>query len=196
MAKFLFLSMKWISVLIFKILGWKIKGVIPPEVKKCVILAAPHTSNMDFMIGRLGYFIMGVPVRFLIKKEAFKPPFGGLLRRMGGLSVDRSKRSNIVDKVASLFGEHEVLYVVITPEGTRKLVHQWRKGFYYIALKANIPIALGYVDYKKKEAGFGPVFYASGDFESDFETIREFYKTKTARHPEKFNLSPQYTGKK
>ncbi len=188
--------MKWISLFVFKLLGWKIKGVLPPEIKQCVIVAAPHTSNWDFIIGRLAYFIMGVPVRFLIKKEAFKSPYAGLLRRMGGIAVDRSRSNNLVEEVASLFDKHKVLFVVITPEGTRKLVHQWRKGFYYIALKAHVPVALGYVDYKKKEGGFGPVFYPSGDYEADFDTIREFYKTKTARNPEKFNLSPQYISSK
>jgi 1-acyl-sn-glycerol-3-phosphate acyltransferase len=184
--------MKWISLLIFKLLGWRIKGVLPAEIKKCVIVAAPHTSNWDFILGRLAYFIMGVPVRFLIKKEAFKPPYGGLLKKMGGISVDRSRSNNLVEDVAALFDKHDVLYVVITPEGTRKLVHQWRKGFYYIAMKAKVPVALGFVDYKKKEGGFGPVFYPSGDFDADFDVIREFYKHKTARNPELFNLSPQY----
>ncbi len=187
--------MKWISKIIFRLMGWKLKGLLPQDIKKCVILAAPHTSNMDFILGRLAYFILGVPVKFLIKKESFKPPLGGLLKRMGGIPVDRSRNNNLVGQVAGLFNKSEVLYVVITPEGTRKLVHNWRKGFYYIALKANVPIALGFMDYGKKEGGIGPVFYPSGDYEADFETIRAFYRTKTARYPEKFNLSPQYLGK-
>lgn len=187
--------MKWISALVFKIIGWKIKGRIPPEIKKCVILAAPHTSNMDFFIGRLAYFILDVPVKFLIKKEAFKNPvFNKLLLKMGGIPVDRGRSSKLVDELAVLFEKHDTLNMVITPEGTRRLVHQWRKGFYYIALKANVPIALGFADYAKKEAGFGPLLYPSGDFDADFETIREFYRHKTAHRPENFNLSPQYQG--
>lgn len=170
-------------------MGWDIVGSIPLEIKKCVILAAPHTSNWDFIIGRLAYWGLGVPVKFLIKKEAFDHPMGFLAKRMGGIPVDRGKSTNLVEQVASLFDEYDILNVVITPEGTRKLVTNWKRGFYYIALKADIPIICGFVDYANKEGGFGPAIYPNGDYEKDMETIESFYKTKTARYPECFNLS-------
>ncbi|MCK4361607.1 MAG: lysophospholipid acyltransferase family protein [Bacteroidales bacterium] len=182
---------KFISKIILKLWGWKIFGVIPPGIKKCVILAAPHTSNYDFFIARLAYFVIGVNVKFLIKKEVFKFPFGRIFKAWGGIPIDRSKKNNMVEYVSGLFSKYDSLYIVITPEGTRSLVHKWKKGFYFIAQNAKVPIALGYIDYGKKEGGLGPLIYPSGDFEKDFKTITDFYKTKTAKHPEKFNLSPE-----
>ncbi|MDP3441854.1 MAG: lysophospholipid acyltransferase family protein [Ignavibacteria bacterium] len=187
--------MKFLANTIFRLMGWKIVGSIPPDIKKCVILAAPHTANSDFFIGRIAYWCLGVPVKFLIKKEAFENPLGWLLRKFGGISVDRAKSNNLVEGVAHLFNEYEVLNVVITPEGTRKLSKEWKKGFYFIALRAKVPIILGFVDYKTKEGGFGPTLYPSGDFDKDFMIIQEFYKTKTACHPELFSLSPENLAK-
>ncbi len=181
--------MKFLAKIILRIWGWKIYGCIPPNVNKCIIVAAPHTSNYDFIIGRLAYFSIGIKAHFLIKKQIFKFPFSGIFKAMGGIPVDRGKRNNMIDQIAGMFDKHESLYVVITPEGTRKLVRKWKKGFYFIAQKANIPIALGYIDYAKKEGGIGPVIIPTGDYNKDLITIQDFYRDKTARHPEKFNLS-------
>lgn len=183
--------MQIISRFILWLMGWRIIGNIPSDIKKCVILAAPHTSNMDFFIGRLAYWSLAVPVKFLIKKEAFQNPLGFLVKNMGGIPVDRKKSTNLVDQVADLFKDYEVLNVIITPEGTRKLVTNWKKGFYYIALRANVPIVMGFVDYKSKVGGFGPVIYPSGDFDADFKQIEDFYRTKSARFPKMFSLSPE-----
>ncbi|MCF8233338.1 MAG: lysophospholipid acyltransferase family protein [Bacteroidales bacterium] len=188
--------MKSISKFILWLLGWKIHGGIPEGEKKAVIVAAPHTSNWDFFLGRFAYFVMEVNAKFLIKKEAFKWPLGGLFKAWGGIPIDRSRSSNMVEQVAGLFHEHESLYIVITPEGTRSLVSKWKKGFYYIALRAKVPIALAYIDYKKKEGGIGPTIHPSGDYEKDLARIEDFYKDKTARYPGKFNLSPQNRNKK
>lgn len=182
--------MRGFANLILKLAGWKIVGKIPQDVKKCVIIAAPHTSNWDFVIGRLAYWSLGVPVKFLIKKEAFNHPLGSLVKKMGGIPVDRKKSTNLVDQVAALFQEYEILNVIVTPEGTRKLVHNWKRGYYYIALKAEVPLVLGFADYNKKEAGFGPVFHPSGDYDKDIIEIEDFYKKLTAKYPEQFNLSP------
>lgn len=184
--------LKSISKFILSISGWKVVGELPKEIKKCIIIAAPHTSSWDFVVGRLVYWVYDIPVRFLIKKEMFDNPFGWLLKELGGIPVDRGKRNNMVDYVAALFDRFDALNVIITPEGTRKCTRHWKKGFYYIALKAQVPIAIAFVDYGKKEGGFGPILYPSGDFDEDFKIIEAFYKTKTALHPEKFNLSPQY----
>ena len=183
------INMKSIAKLILKIWGWKIYGCIPPNINKCVIIVLPHTSNYDFVIGRLAYFSLGIKAHFLIKREAFKFPVSGLLKAMGGIPVDRGKRNNMIDEIAGLFKKRKSLYVVITPEGTRKLVRKWKKGFYLIAEKANVPIALGYIDYAKKEGGVGPTIIPKGDYNKDLIEIENFYKTITPRHPEKFNLS-------
>jgi 1-acyl-sn-glycerol-3-phosphate acyltransferase len=175
-----------LSRLLLKLMGWRITSVIPPGTKKCVIAVAPHTSYWDFVIGRLAYWVMGIKASFLIKKEAFNFPFGGLLRHMGGIPVDRGKSSKMVDDVVDRFNNSESLFIVITPEGTRKPVKQWKKGFYYIANKANVPIALGYIDYAKKEGGVGKVIYPDGDIEGQMKEIRDFYRGMTPKHPERF----------
>lgn len=181
--------MRNISRFLLRVAGWQILGDLPENVRKCVIIAAPHTSNWDFVIGRLAYYVLGVPVKFLIKKESFKGLRGYLLKKMGGIPVDRSRSNNLIEQITRLFAKEEQLNVVITPEGTRKRVKEWKKGYYYIALKAKIPIVLGFLDYGRKEAGFGPILYPSGDYEKDFEQIKSFYQDKQARYPKMFNLS-------
>lgn len=175
---------------IFKLLGWKLVGVIPEDVKKCVIAVAPHTSVDDFILGRLAYCNIDRSVKYLIKKEFFDNPLlKPILLKLGGIPVDRSKSNNIVNQVAALFSEYDELNIIITPEGTRKLVHNWKKGFYYIALKANVPIVLGFLDFKKKELGFGPLIYPTGNFEEDWKQMEKFYRGINAKHPDRYNLS-------
>ena len=172
--------------LVLRLMGWKITGVIPPGTKKCVIAVAPHTSSWDFVIGRLAYWVLGVKASFLMKKEAFRFPFKHLLLHMGGISVDRGRGGKMVDQVVERFKNSESLFIVITPEGTRKPVKQWKRGFYYIANQAQVPIALGYLDYKKKEGGVGKVIFPNGDMENQMKEIREFYRGITPKHPERF----------
>lgn len=167
-------------------MGWKINSVIPAGMKKCVIAAAPHTSNWDFVLGRLAYWDMGIKAKFLIKKEVFRFPFKWLIIKMGGIPVDRKKSNKMVEQVVELFHQSDSFYLVITPEGTRKPVKHWKKGFYYIALNAGVPIALGYVDYARKEGGVGKVIIPNGNIDEQMKEIMEFYRDKTAKHPEKF----------
>jgi 1-acyl-sn-glycerol-3-phosphate acyltransferase len=174
--------------LMLMLMGWKITSVIPPDTKKCVIAVAPHTSYWDFVIGRLAYWVLGVKASFLIKKEVFRFPFKRLLLHMGGLPVDRGRSSRMVDQVVEQFKISESLFIVITPEGTRKPVKQWKKGFYYIASQAKVPIALGYLDYAKKEGGVGKVIIPNGDIEGQMKEIKEFYRGMIPRYPEKFYL--------
>ena len=180
----------WLGRKTFKFLGWKLVGVIPEEVRKCVITVAPHTSMADFILGRMAYCYLDRNVRYLIKKELFNIPLlrGGLLR-LGGIPVDRSGRNNIVNQTVALFGKCDDLNIIIAPEGTRKRVNTWKKGFYYIATKANVPIVLGFLDYEKKELGFGPVFNPTGNFEEDWKFMEEFYRGIPAKHPDRYNLS-------
>ena len=177
--------MSKIAAFIYKLVGWKAVGSIPDDLKKYVILAAPHTSNWDFFYGRLYFYIFKVPVKFFIKKEWFFFPMGILFRAMGGVPVDRSTNSNLTDEIAKSFKLHEEMAMMVTPEGTRSYSPDWKKGFYYIAQKANVPIVLGFLDYSKKEAGYGPVFYPTGDIDKDFAEFKSFYMTKKGRFPEK-----------
>lgn len=181
--------MKYIAKFVLWLSGWKIEGKIPADIPKCVVAVAPHTSMWDFILGRLAFWAMGVKARFLIKKEIFFWPLGYLVKWLGGIPVDRQRKGNLVEQVADMFSEHDSLYIAITPEGTRSLVKDWKKGFYYIALKAEVPIALGVLDYKRKAGGVLKIIHPSGDFEADTKLVEDGYRGVGAKHPEKFNLS-------
>ena len=183
--------MRRISIFIFWIIGWKAIESPPAGIDKAILLVAPHTSNWDFIMGRLYAWITRNPVRFLIKKELYIWPLGGLIDKLGGVPVDRKKSGNLVDAVAGLFDDYDQIYIAITPEGTRKLSYEWKKGFYFIAKKAKVPILLSYIDYKKKVVGMGKPFTVSGDYDSDIKRIKDFYKDKAAKFPELFSLSPE-----
>ncbi len=176
---------------IFKLIGWKVIINLPPDGKKFVVMMAPHTSNWDFLIGWLGYMSIGVDAKYLVKKEAFVFPFGKILKAMGGLSVDRQSSNNVVIQVGEMFEKTDSLFITITPEGSRSLRPTWKRGFYYIAEHAKVPIAFGFLDYKRKEGGIGGTLFPTGDYEADLKKIEAFYKDKGAKYPEKFNLSPK-----
>jgi 1-acyl-sn-glycerol-3-phosphate acyltransferase len=181
--------LSWLSEIILKLSGWNTTGALPPGIKKAVIIVAPHTSYWDFVIGRLTFWSSRVKIRVLIKRESFAFPLGILLKGLGGIPVDRGKKNNMVEQVVEQFNNSESLVIVITPEGTRKVVRHWKRGFYLIAKEANVPIALGFIDYKKKTGGVGPLVYPSGDIDKDMALINEFYKDKTGKYPENFSLS-------
>jgi 1-acyl-sn-glycerol-3-phosphate acyltransferase len=187
---------KSLSALILKKFGWSLEQGMPDGTKKCVLIVAPHTSNWDFIVGRLCFNVIGLPTKFLIKKEAFFWPLGPLLKKLGGIPVDRSRNNNVIKEVAHLFSQYDELIITITPEGTRKLSTHWKKGYYYIAELAKVPIAVAYVDYSKKRAGIAFLITPSGDYDKDFEKIRALYYDKQAKFPENFNLSPMYQDKK
>jgi 1-acyl-sn-glycerol-3-phosphate acyltransferase len=176
----------------FWVTGWKIASSPSYDLKKCVLLAAPHTSNFDFVFGRFAATMLHMKTRFLVKKEAFKGPMGWLVKQAGGIPVDKHKNNRIVDVVAELFAKNDSFYLMVTPEGTRKLVKKWRRGFYEIAMKAEVPIACVYIDYRKREVGLGLVLHPSGDYAKDLAIIQDFYRDKKPRHPDRFNLSPMY----
>lgn len=183
--------MKLIAKLLFFITGWKQVGTYPKELKKSVMIAAPHTSNWDFLFARAAFFIMDVPVKVTVKKESFKGPMKLLLNWFGAIPIDRNrkadslnKKNNLVNAMIELF-ERDELVVLITPEGTRNYAPRWKTGFYHLAVGAKVPIVLGYLDYKDKHAGIGPVIYPSGNIEEDLEIIMDFYRTKVGKYPEK-----------
>ncbi len=181
-------NMQKISQFILKLFGWTIKVQVD-EPKKSVICVAPHTSNWDFPIGKLSYLALGREASFLIKKSWFFFPMGYFFDAMGGIPVDRSKKSSITDLMADEFQKREHFHLAITPEGTRSLVDKWKMGFYHIAVKAGVPIQLAYLDYGKKEMGIMDIFYPTGDENADLEKIQHYYSNISARFPEKFNLN-------
>ncbi len=170
-----------------KILGWKVKN-IRPDIPKCVIVVAPHTSNWDFIIGKLAYSSIGRTANFLIKKEWFVFPFNLFFKSIGGIPVERKKNNSMTDALAAEFEKHDKLQLAITPEGTRKAVKEWKKGFYFIAHKAKVPILLIGLDYSKKVASFLDVFHPSGNFEEDIIKIKAYYQGIVGKHPQKFTI--------
>jgi 1-acyl-sn-glycerol-3-phosphate acyltransferase len=183
-------AMKKTSAWILQIFGWKAFSTVP-EPPKSIICVAPHTSNWDFPIGKLGYVSLGREASFLIKKSWFFFPMGYVFSAMGGVAVDRSKRKSVTQQMVDEFNKHEKFHLAITPEGTRSMVSSWKMGFYHIAVGANVPIQLAYIDYKKRELGIKEVFYPTGNEEEDLRKIQDYYQNINAKFPKKFNLSAQ-----
>lgn len=171
------------------LLGWKIEGEKPSGINKMIIIEAPHTSNWDYFYGMICIYSVGIKVNVVIKKEIFFWPVGPILKAFGGIPIDRSKSSNKVEALADLFNHQEVMRLAITPEGTRSLVTQWKKGYYYVALKAGVPIMLTALNYKTKTGILGGFIYPTGNYEKDFEKIEKFYRGIEAKHPENYNLT-------
>lgn len=170
---------------ILHLLGWKIvmKG---DDVPKCVICVAPHTSNLDFTMGKLFYNAIGGKAKFLIKKEWFVFPLNILFSSMGGIPINRSKSSSTTEQLAEEFAKRDTFHLAITPEGTRKKTQEWKKGFYYIALKAGVPIQVAYIDYGKKEVGIKATFYPTGNVDEDILAIRSMYEGISGYHKRNF----------
>ncbi len=177
-----------ISAFLFnKLLGWRVANEVP-RLPKCVIAVAPHTSNWDFIIGKLAYASLGRTARFLIKSEWFFFPFNLFFKRVGGIPVKRDRSESLTDTLAEKFKKREQMELAIAPEGTRKPVREWKRGFYFIALKADVPIMLIGLDYGKKEARFLGLFHPTGDYESDIPKIKSHYHGLQGKKPKNFLL--------
>jgi 1-acyl-sn-glycerol-3-phosphate acyltransferase len=178
----------WISRAYLKTFGWRYEGRMP-DFPKCVMIAAPHTSNWDFPITMFLAFSLNVKVYWMGKQSIFKKPFGSIMRWLGGIPVDRSKANNVVAGTIEAFQKHKNLVIVVPPEGTRNKVSYWKTGFYHIAFGANVPIVLGFVDYRRKAGGIGPTIIPTGDIEDDMQVICAFYAGVTGKYPEKSSLA-------
>ncbi len=173
--------------LLLKFLGWKPLLTVDLP-KKCVICVAPHTSNMDFFIGKIYYSSIGGKPHFLMKKEWFFFPFGIVLKAIGGIPVNRSKHGSLTEQMTTLFNQTDKFQLAISPEGTRQKNTNWKTGFYYIALKTGVPIALAHIDYRVKEVGITRIFYPTGNEQEDISEIKEFYKNFKGKFPENFGI--------
>lgn len=175
------------STLLFKVMGWR-TNVTVPHRDKCIICVAPHTSNWDFILGELYYGAIGRKASFLMKKEWFFWPLGYFFRWLGGFPVYRSKKTSMTDMLAELIINTDKLELAVTPEGTRSKVTTWKRGFYFIALKASIPIQLYDVDYKNKVITCTCEIVPSGDVETDMKVIMNYYRHSNAKYPNKFSI--------
>ena len=167
------------------ILGWKIDGFFPKHLKKYVIIAAPHTHWQDFPLGILVKWIQQTPINYIGKASLFKPPFGFIFRWLGGTPVNRSESTNKVEAIVNVFNVNENFILALSPEGTRKRIDEWKTGFYYIALKANVPIVPVAFDYGKKEVKVGNPFPVTGNYDEDMKLILPFYKGVKGKNPER-----------
>ena len=173
-----------ISRFVLKLFGWKTNiSVVLPE--RCVLIGAPHTSNWDFPLTLLGLSSMGVRFNWVAKHTLFFWPLGILLRAIGGIPVDRSQGASFLIKCIDLYGSREKLVLAIAPEGTRSRAKYWKTGFYTIAHRVSVPIAMGYIDYSQKIIGLERLLNPSGDIGEDFEIIRTYYVDRKGKFPEK-----------
>ncbi|MDR0988780.1 MAG: 1-acyl-sn-glycerol-3-phosphate acyltransferase [Prevotellaceae bacterium] len=169
----------------FRLLGWSIQVTLP-EVDKCVICVAPHTSNWDLFIGKLFYTAIGRNTCFMMKKEWFFFPLGLFFRAIGGIPVDRRRNTSLVDQMAEEFGRRSRFHLAITPEATRKANAEWKKGFYYIALQAKVPIQLFAFDYHTRTIYATKAITPTGDVERELNEIKHYYHGFRGKHPKNF----------
>lgn len=177
---------KILSKIIFRLISWQTMGSYTYP-KKCVVIAAPHTSNWDFVIGRCYGYIAGISPKYLIKSSLFLPVIGTLFKRSGGIPVDRSSKSNIVNTMVARFNNVDRFILGIAPEGTRSKVERWKTGFYHIAYRANVPIILVALDFKNRKIGVINSLVPTGNIDDDMLFIQDQFKNIEGKKPENYN---------
>lgn len=165
------------------LLRWRVLGQIP-NVPKCVIIVAPHTSNWDFVIGIATIFALGLRVSYLGKHSLFRGPLGWLLRAIGGIAVDRRAAQGIVERAVEQLLRSERIFLALSPEGTRKRVIGWKSGYYRIATAAGVEVFPVALDYSRRAVVLMELFTPSGDHERDEAALRALFASRMARHPE------------
>ncbi|MFT5640566.1 MAG: 1-acyl-sn-glycerol-3-phosphate acyltransferase [Cyclobacteriaceae bacterium] len=189
--------LKIIFKILFKLQGWTLYQPSPPEAKNCVMVAAPHTSNWDFIFAISALDQLHLNPRFTIKKEFNVFLLGPMIQNLGAIWIDRNKAKKLgmTDFMKLLFDDNQTenLTIVVTPEASRSKVVQWKTGFYFAALKSSVPICLAFMDYEKKLTGVGMCFMPSGDIDKDMGIIMDYYRSITPKFPEKFATDERYT---
>lgn len=178
--------MRGFSLLCLRLAGWRVEGNAPAE-EKYVLIAAPHTSNWDFPVTLMVCFALRLNVYWMGKASLFPPVIGKIMRWLGGIPVNRDRTGNLVQSTIEAFHQHKQLTVIVPPEGTRGTVTHWKTGFYYIAQGAGVPIALGFLDFKRKVGGVGMLFYPTGDIAKDMQAIQEFYAGIIGKNSKQFD---------
>lgn len=171
--------------LLLRLSGWKVKITVP-DYPKCIICVAPHTSNWDFILGKLAYASVGRKAGFLMKEAWFFWPLGYFFRALGGIAVPKVRGSQLSELIIRKFHESKRMHLAITPEGTRSRVTRWRTGFLHIAQEAGVPIVLGAIDASTRQIIIEQEFKPTGDMEADMRAIKSYYSGFTAIYPEKF----------
>ncbi|MBO4802524.1 MAG: 1-acyl-sn-glycerol-3-phosphate acyltransferase [Bacteroidaceae bacterium] len=179
------MSSRFCRFLLYRLMGWR-ADITVEHPKKYIIALAPHTSNWDFLMGQLYSRAEGFRVQFMMKKEWFFWPLGSMFRTMGGIPVERSRRTSLTDQLAQQARESETFSLCITPEGTRKAVSEWKRGFYFIAQKADLPILLYGLDYAQKRIVCTKSIIPNGNIEEQMAEIRAYFRPFRGKHPENF----------
>ena len=180
--------LRWFSVSFLKLTGWRVTGALPGNIGKCVLIAAPHTSNWDLPYMLMVAYHRSLHVYWMGKASLFKAPFGIVMRWLGGIPVNRATSNNVVAaSVAAIVNADRAFQLVVPPEGTRAKNREWKTGFYYIALGAKVPIVLAYMDYHQKLTGIGPVLHPSGDIDADMKIIKAFYAPFKGKNATQFD---------
>ena len=184
--------LKFIGKLILKVAGYKIVDTTPKGVQnyqKAVMIAAPHTSNWDYVYTMAALYALEIPIKYLGKESLFKFPLGILVKNLGGIPVRRDQKNNLVNDMAKMINEStEQMQLIVPAEGTRSYSKEWKSGFYHIANVAKVPIILGFLDFAKKEVGFLDEFNPTGDYEKDLIAIQKKYVGVTPKYPELYSL--------
>lgn len=184
---------RWIGRAVLRVLGWRIEGRLLP-IPKFVAIVAPHTSNWDWVIGLAAILALGIRASYMIKREVVRGPCGWFFRATHAVPIDRSAPRGLVEQTVEAFRRNDELVLGITPEGTRKRVDRWKRGFYYIAKGAGVPIVLVSWDYRNKVFGLGPAIEPSNDEEADLAWMVEYYAQFQAKVPEHAMTRPLATG--
>ncbi len=182
--------MKKLSKTILKTLGWKIKGDFP-NLDKSVVIFAPHTSYWDGFYGKLLFMQLNINYKFLSKKEFFKFPLNYLFKAFGSIPVSQNKE--YINEVVSIFDKSKNLHIILSPEGQLAKTDHWKKGYYYMAKGANVPIIVGYIDYKKKEAGIKGIIRDTSNMKETMIEVSSLYKDINAKHPKNFILDKRFS---
>ncbi|OJX35175.1 MAG: glycerol acyltransferase [Burkholderiales bacterium 68-12] len=181
--------LRGLSLALLRLGGWKVEGALPPQAVKSVLIAAPHTSNWDLPYTLMLAFALRLRVYWMGKQSIFRAPFGGLMRWLGGIPVNRSQSSNLVASSAQAMREAEgPMQLIIPPEGTRGRTRHWKTGFYFIAQQAGVPIVLAFVDFGRKVGGLGPLFQPTGDVDADMARIKAFYAPIQGKNADQFDV--------
>jgi 1-acyl-sn-glycerol-3-phosphate acyltransferase len=178
------------SRLFLRVNGWKVEGALPASAARSVLIAAPHTSNWDLPYTLMVGFVLDLNLYWMGKASLFRGPAGPVMRWLGGIAVDRSRSTNLVAASAQALREADgPLQLVVPPEGTRGKTRHWKTGFYFIALEAQVPIVLAFMDYERKLAGLGPQFTPTGDVERDMAEIKRFYAGVKGKNADQFDVA-------
>jgi 1-acyl-sn-glycerol-3-phosphate acyltransferase len=179
--------LKRFSILVLRLAGWTLVGQMPTNTPKSVVIAAPHTSNWDLPYTLMVAFALDLNIHWMGKIQIFRFPFQGLMQWLGGIAVDRSQSTNMVSASAHTLRDADgELHLVVPPEGTRAQSRHWKTGFYYIALEAQVPIVLGFLDFGCKNSGLGPALLPTGDLEADMKRIKAFYAPFKGKNASQF----------